>query len=203
MNNLPLALDELQSCTLKPDQFSRLIDLLGNGDGRTRGDKLGGTQELLHWRDAILSTGEQPIITGNAMDGVVTRVMDINGVPIPDESFATSVHRISSTNYGFAGERFIDWLYQEYLSEGAGNGAENTGKKGTEKLKEEYKNLTETIDILYDLYEGRDAGFQLTNVSVIAFADYLSSIAIFGVDKEQAESEAVTLAITLLKNIQS
>ena len=193
MNNLPLALDELQSCSLKPDQFSRLVYMLSNGDGRTRGDRLGGTQPLLHWRNAILSTGEQPVIVGNSMDGVVTRVMDINGVPIPDEAFAAEVHRISALNYGFAGERFILWLYKEYLSV----------KGGLDRLKDEFSELMENISFLYDLFEGRDAGFQLGNVSVIAFADYLSSMALFGVEKEQAEQEAITIATTLLKNLHN
>ena len=41
MNHMPLALDELQSCTLKPEHFSRLIYMLGNGIGKMRGDKIG------------------------------------------------------------------------------------------------------------------------------------------------------------------
>ena len=191
MNHLPLALDELQSCTLKPEHFSRLVYMLGNGIGRVRGDKFGGTQELSHWRNVILSSGEQPIITGNSMDGVVTRILDISGKPVTDPAFASEVHRIAENNYGFAGERFVEWLYGEYLCQ------------GTQRLKDGYERLRGLIDMVYELYEARDAGFHLGNVSVIAYADYLSSIALFGADKEQAESEAINLAVMLLKNIHS
>lgn len=193
MNHLPLALDELQSSTIKAENFSRVLYMLGNGIGKVRGEKFGGTQELLHWKNVILSTGEQPIIVGNSMDGVVTRVMELMAAPFDDEAFASEVHRISETNYGFAGERFIDWLFTEYLGE----------KDGTAKLRKDYERLMGLIDTTYDLLEGKEAGFHLHNVAVIAFADYLSSIAIFGVEQEQAETEAITLAITLLRNIQS
>lgn len=193
MNHFPLALDELQSSTIKAEYFSRIVYMLGNGIGKMRGDKFGGTQELLHWRNVILSTGEQPIIVGNSMDGVVTRIMELMAAPFEDEAFAAEVHRISETNYGFAGEKLISYLYEKYFGD----------KDGLINLREDYEHLMGLIDTLYDLIEGNAAGFHLSNVSVIAFADYLSSIAIFGSEPDLAENEAIDLAITLLSNIHS
>ncbi|MCR5088085.1 MAG: DUF927 domain-containing protein [Oscillospiraceae bacterium] len=189
MNHMPLALDELQSCTLKPEHFSRLIYMLGNGIGKMRGDKYGGTQEILHWRNVILSTGEQPIITGNSMDGVVTRVMELCAAPIEDEAFSASVHQICENNYGFAGERFVKWLFDNYV--------------GNEmQLRNEYEEMKELLDFLYDICEG-DAGLHLNNVALLCLADSLSSQAIFGVDKKTADNDALNLGIKILQCIHS
>ncbi len=192
MNHLPLALDELQSCMLKPEQFSRIIYMLGNGVGRVRGDRLGGTQELRHWRNVILSTGEHPIITGKALDGIATRVMDICGVPIEDEAYAAEVHRISEVNYGFAGERFIRWLLEHY-----------SGEEGLERLRTEFAVLREDIRFFSDILDGKEAGYHLDQVAVIALADSLASRAVFGLGKDKADEEAKTLGDTLLSNIHS
>ena len=186
MNHLPLALDELQSSTMRPDQFSRLTYMLGNGVGRVRGDKFGGTQELLHWRNIILSTGEQPIIAGNSMDGIVTRVMELCAAPIEDETFSASVHRICEANYGFAGGKFVEWLMRRM-----------------DNLKAEYEDMRGTIDMVYELVEGKSAGFHLQNVAVIALADSLVSQALFGLDEKTAQSEASDLAVLMLQNIHS
>lgn len=177
--------------------------MLGNGIGKVRGDKFGGTQELLHWRNVILSTGEQPIIVGNSMDGVVTRVMELMAAPFEDEAFAAEVHRISETNYGFAGEKFIAYLFNQYFAEKNGSAKGGGEKDGAAKLRADYDHLTDLIDMLYDLFDGKEAGFHLGNVAVIAFADYLSSMALFGLEKDQAENEAIDLALVLLRNIHS
>ena len=203
MNHLPLALDELQSSSIKAEYFSRILYMLGNGIGKVRGDKFGGTQELLHWRNVILSTGEQPIIVGNSMDGVVTRVMELMAAPFDDEAFAAEVHRISETNYGFAGEGFITYLFNQYFADKNGSAKSVREKDGIARLRADYDHLADLIDTLYDLFEGKEAGFHLSNVAVIAFADYLSSIALFGVPQDQAENEAVDLALVLLRNIHS
>lgn len=207
MNHLPLALDELQSSSFNAEYFSRVLYMLGNGIGKMRGDKFGGTQELLHWRNVILSTGEQPIIVGNSMDGVVTRVMEIMAAPFDDEAFAAEVHRISETNYGFAGEKFVAFLYARYLATGENGGesdeSQNSGGKGLKQLRSDYDRLAGLIDMLYDLLEGKEAGFHLGNVAVIAFADYLSSMALFGLEQDQAEDEAIDLALAILRNIHS
>ena len=203
MNHLPLALDELQSSSIKAEYFSRILYMLGNGIGKVRGDKFGGTQELLHWRNVILSTGEQPIIVGNSMDGVVTRVMELMAAPFEDEAFAAEVHRISETNYGFAGEKFIAYLFNQYFAEKNGSAKGGGEKDGAAKLRADYDHLTDLIDMLYDLFDGKEAGFHLGNVAVIAFADYLSSMALFGLEKDQAENEAIDLALVFLRNIHS
>ena len=193
MNHLPLALDELQSSSIKAEYFSRILYMIGNGIGRVRGDRNGGTQELLHWRNVILSSGEEPIIVGNSLDGISTRIMELAAGPITDEAFASEVHRISESNYGFSGEKFVNWLFKTYLDK----------KGGLEKLRKDYLDFKELLDFLYDLCEGRTPADELDKAAIIAFADYLSSQAVFGVDKEQAEHDATGLGMEILKNIQS
>lgn len=69
VRNIPLALDELQSLSLKYENLSRMMYMLGNGIGKMRGDRIGGTQKMQTWCNTILSTGEQPITVQNSMDG--------------------------------------------------------------------------------------------------------------------------------------
>lgn len=203
MNHMPLVIDELQESRMKPEQFSQLVYMLGNGSGRTRGDKYGGTQDLLHWHNCILSTGEQPILTNNSMDGEQTRVMDLYGKPISDEAFAREVHQVSERNYGFAGEKFVQWLFKNYFTkernstDPAGHGAISV-----DKLKSDYEKLGAYINEVYSLLYD-DPGFPLQNVSAIMLGDALSSQSIFGVDKETAMNDAMSLGLTILSNIHS
>ena len=88
--------------------------MLGNGIGKMRGDRIGGTQKMQTWCNTILSTGEQPITVQNSMDGENTRVMELYASPIGDTDFAREVHQISAENYGFAGQMFMDYLFHEY-----------------------------------------------------------------------------------------
>lgn len=46
VRNIPLALDELQSLSLRYENLSRMMYMLGNGIGKMRGDRIGGTQKM-------------------------------------------------------------------------------------------------------------------------------------------------------------
>ena len=66
--------------------------MLGNGIGKMRGDRIGGTQKMQTWCNTILSIGEQPITVQNSMDGENTRVMELYASPIGDTDFARTVY---------------------------------------------------------------------------------------------------------------
>ena len=69
------------------------------------------------WRNSIISTGEQPLASENSMDGVNSRVLELYGQPISDAGYGREVHRISESNYGFAGRTFIQYLIDYVVSD--------------------------------------------------------------------------------------
>lgn len=184
MRNLPLFLDELQSLALNPDYLSHIVYMLGNGIGKIRGDRFGGTQPLQRWNNAIISTGEQPITNDSSMDGESSRVLELSRAPITDSDFGKEVHQISESNFGFAGQDFMKYLFEHYPDMNA--------------LKEVFNDTREILEMLYDLYENHDPGPHLDTVAALVMSDAIASQAIHGIEKERAESDANVLGVKLL-----
>ena len=111
--NLPLCLDELQSIQDKKN-FDDIIYGLCEGSGKTRGARNGGLRRLQSWKNAIITTGEMPIVGSASKAGAMNRVIEIecDGPMMPD---AKSVHRVVSANYGFAGKRFIEAICDKQI----------------------------------------------------------------------------------------
>lgn len=137
MMHLPMGLDELQALAEKRMTVESIVYSLGNGFGKLRGAKNGGLQKTLQWRNIILSTGEMPLIRENSMDGVGSRVLELYGRPIADETTARELHQVSERNYGHAGKRYIEYLTEEILSEE--DALENLYRKMQNSLREEYQ----------------------------------------------------------------
>ena len=231
MRNLPLALDELQSFSMKFDNLSRLVYMLGNGFGKVRGDRTGGTQKMESWRNVTLSTGEQSLLFDNSMDGESTRVLELYAPPVEDTDFAREIHQVTAEHYGFAGQMFLDFLFNSYGLSGKGDaaqtgtidGADQTaqtgvdgvsstgctrgvvaaGKKdGTLKLREDYQAFRDDFKSTYEMLFDCYAGVHFDNVAVILFADYLASQAVFDVPEGAAGGEAYDLGFTLLEMLK-
>lgn len=191
VKNIPLALDELQSLSMKYDSLSRLTYMLGNGIGKMRGDRTGGTQKMQTWCNIILSTGEQPVTAESSMDGENTRVMELYAAPVEDTDFARKVHQTSAENYGFAGQMFLDYLFREYALE-----------KGPEKLRKAYQDFREEFVSLYEMIYDKCTSIYLEYTAVTAFADYLSSMAVFGLPADKAFGGAWELGSVLLEALR-
>ena len=176
LKHLPFALDELQTLNQKRLSVNDVVYTLGNGVGKTRGRVGSGIQQVEEWHNCILSTGEQPMSTDCSMDGVNTRLMELNAVPLPDEAMAQELHRVSERHYGFAGEKYIRWVVQHLDS-----------------LQSDYERIRAALT---------SRNIQLDNVAVLGLADYYSSIAVFGIPENQAFSEAADLCRELLKNLE-
>ena len=187
LKNLPLGLDELQVLNERRLSPSLIVYSLGNGYGKTRGAKNGGLQEVPTWRNSIISTGEQPLSNENSMDGVNSRVLEIYGQPISDTGFGREVHQISESNYGFVGKTYIEYLVNEVASD----------KK---QMHEDFEEMRNTLNQQFALLKKGDAGVHLDTITVLALADWYSSVSVFGVAKDVAWDEAVELGIALLCN---
>ena len=187
LKHLPLGLDELQVLNEKRLSPSFIVYSLGNGYGKTRGAKNGGLQDVPTWRNSIISTGEQPLSNENSMDGVSSRVLELYGQPIHDASYGREVHRISESNYGFAGKAFIQYLIDNVA----------TDKK---KMHEDFEEMRNTLMQKFTELNKGDIGVHLDTISVLSLADWYSSVSVFDYDRGIAWNEAVELGLAILCN---
>lgn len=110
-NNLPFIMDELQ---IEKDRksFDNEIYMLTEGVGKMRGNKTGGIDVTPTWRNCIITTGEEPILTASSGGGASNRVIEAeckgNLFKNPKE-----VLHVISENYGFFGKVFVAYLSKE------------------------------------------------------------------------------------------
>lgn len=112
VNSLPLILDELQIVGDKKD-FDRLIYMLSEGVGRSRGAKTGGLQKVTSWQNCILTNGEQPISNGSSAGGAMNRIIEIDCKDTKLFTDPVKVVDIVKKNYGHAGRLFVELLQTE------------------------------------------------------------------------------------------
>lgn len=113
LNSLPYCMDELQiqSASGQKD-FDRIIYKLTEGVGKIRGAKSGGLRQTATWKNTILTTGEDPILTSSSMGGATVRVIEIEAEkPIYHDLVALC--GAINANYGFAGEEFVSFLQED------------------------------------------------------------------------------------------
>lgn len=153
--NIPFAGDELQAIKNKDSDFSKLIYKLIQGEGKSRGTVDGGIAEQSKWKCAFITTGEEPISSTIAKEGVKNRTIEIeeNGALIKNGKETVN---ILLNNYGFAGKSFIENL------------------PNTEEL---LKRHTEIFNELNAINKGTSK--QTNTLAAIALADEISSKYIF------------------------
>lgn len=116
LNNIPLCIDELQLSKDSRGKSRFDVYQLAQGTGRTRGNKQGGIDKPPTWSLCILTTGESPIVQGNAGAGAVNRVIDIECKPDqPAIRDGRVVCKVIRQNYGHAGRRFVESLTEDYV----------------------------------------------------------------------------------------
>lgn len=120
LNHLPLIVDELQLAKDSRGKLAFDVYALAEGVGRTRGNKNGGIDRTPTWSNCILTSGETPITNSSAGAGAVNRVIEIeclSSQKIIEDGHTTA--GILRKNYGFAGQEFVERLYQEGNTERA------------------------------------------------------------------------------------
>lgn len=117
LNSLPMCIDELQiQSSAGIRDFDRIIYQLTEGVGRARGAKTGGLQRMNTWRNCIITNGEHPISNSSSGGGAVNRVIEFEC----DEkvySDLVGICAVISSNYGFAGREFVEFLQQDGMFE--------------------------------------------------------------------------------------
>ena len=117
LNSLPMCIDELQiQSSSGVRDFDRIIYQLTEGVGRARGAKTGGLQRMNTWKNCIITNGEHPISNSSSGGGAVNRVIEFEC----DEkvySDLVGICAVISSNYGFAGREFVEFLQQDGMFE--------------------------------------------------------------------------------------
>ena len=112
--DLPLCVDELQT-QQNTRSFDELIYRLCEGTGRSRATSTGGLREQYGWRNCIIATGEQPILSDSSLAGSMNRVIPVY---CQQPLFTDSGSEINAfcnelrQQYGTAGRRFVQQLLQ-------------------------------------------------------------------------------------------
>lgn len=106
VRGLPVLLDESQH--IKPDDRSRvgeLLYMLPTNRGRARAK---GWNSGLEWECVVISTGEQSLLTMSVHQGLSARVHRVEGDdPFPNAESANAARAAFSQNYGHAGPAFV------------------------------------------------------------------------------------------------
>nr|WP_273483682.1 DUF927 domain-containing protein [Desulforamulus ruminis] len=184
--DLPMAVDEKQVVGDKQGFVEGLVYLLGLGKGKARGNRGGGVQSFHTWRTIALTTGEEPISGDSSHTGIKTRVMELWGIPLPDEKEARKLHHLTRDHYGFAGPMFVKKLLQEL----------DTNR---EALMNEYNGFVEYLEKVAPTHMGS----HITGIALCCLADYYASQWIFGVDEDAAFNDAFNLSGTVLGMLET
>ncbi len=181
LNYLPFAIDELQVLNEKKMPLENIIYSLSLMQGKFRGRRDGGLQDIPTWKNIVITTGEKAIMKESSQDGVSTRTLEIYGKVLRDEEEASQVHVLAEKNYGFAGKEFMIKL--------------------CEKLKNEQKCLNEDYErIRFELKANGLISGHMDNVANVCLADYYASMMVWGETEEKAFNEAIAMGVKIIEN---
>lgn len=176
-HSIPMVIDERET---KKDAdrggLSQTVYRLCEGRSKGRGTRGGGVERMREWRTTFLSTGEAPLSNDNSKAGAMNRIVEIEcRAPLFQDPKATV--ELVREHYGHAGKVFIEFLL----------GLTDFGEvKRTVAVFQQY------------LRDNTDISDKLTAaLAHIGTADYLSSIAVFGLDPDTAREQAKDLVTRL------
>lgn len=158
LNSLPMCIDELQiqsSAGIK--DFDKMIYMLTEGIGKTRGAKTGGLQRTNTWKNCIITNGEHPISNANSGGGAVNRVIEFE-CSEKVYSDLVGMSNIVQSNYGFAGRIFVEFLQEDGVLE------------NVNRLQKEY---------FRELLKSDSTDKQAASASAILAADRIATALIF------------------------
>lgn len=175
VNSLPLMIDELM-IKHQTKSFDDIIYQLTEGVGKGRGQKTGGLQKLNTWKNAILTTGEKPILNAMSNGGAVNRVIEIDCKDVKIFNDPISVASGVKKHFGMAGKIFVDYLNNEAIKE-----------EIRAYQKEQYRDIIERYNITEK---------QALAGSLIITADYFADQFIFQTGESLSVGEVTPFLLT-------
>ena len=108
--DMPVLLDETSHIPAKGQETAaRLVYALASGQGRGRGTR-GGSEAVSTYRTVVLSTGEAPITSWCAQEGVAARTIELHGAPCESAEQSRALLWAITDHHGHLGPRAVAWL---------------------------------------------------------------------------------------------
>ncbi len=184
-NDFPTVINEKQVMGGHDKQgaLEQIVYMLEGGHGKVRSGK-SGMQRTSTWRSIGMASGEEPLSKESSVQGVKTRLLELNVYPVMEDAAAKKVYAHVEENHGQAGPFFVERLIQD-----AGN---------------DYRDIHNARDALVTVLH-RDFpehfSIHIDNVALVAIADYLVSCWIFGATPAEAQQEAYDLACQIMQEL--
>ena len=181
-NDFPLVINERQVMmgNNKQEALESLVYMLEGGHGKVRASK-SGIRKAATWRTIAMASGEEPLSKESSIQGVKTRLIELNTYPVLPEETAKLVYTIDEEQHGTAGRAFIERLLQEAGTEYA---EILTARQALiERLRADYPEHFEP---------------HIDNVATVAIADMLVSMWLFGAVPEEAQQDAYDMAAVIM-----
>ena len=181
-NDFPLVINERQVMmgNNKQEALESLVYMLEGGHGKVRASK-SGIRKTATWRTIAMASGEEPLSKESSIQGVKTRLVELNTYLVLPEETAKLVYTIDEEQHGTAGRAFVGRLLQESGTEYAEILAARQAL--INRLRTDYPEHFEP---------------HIDNVATVAIADMLASMWIFGETPEEAQQGAYDMAIAIM-----
>ncbi|MCQ1535762.1 DUF927 domain-containing protein [Methanosarcina sp. KYL-1] len=107
----PIYFDE----TSNNKEFQDVIYMIGNEQGKNRGNKDGGIDKAGKWKTVVQTTGETPLSKGQSTNtGIQMRVIEIfEGIPRLDADYIERVKETLDNNYGLFQDEIIQRIFKD------------------------------------------------------------------------------------------
>ena len=181
-NDFPLVINERQVMmgNNKQEALESLVYMLEGGHGKVRASK-SGIRKTATWRTIAMASGEEPLSKESSIQGVKTRLVELNTYPVLPEETAKLVYTIDEEQHGTAGRAFIERLLQD------------AGTEYAEILAARQALINRLRVECPDHFEPH-----IDNVATVAIADMLASMWLFGESPEAAQQGAYDMAIAIM-----
>lgn len=184
-NDFPLVINERQVMmgNNKQESLESLVYMLEGGHGKVRASK-SGIRKTATWRTIAMASGEEPLSKESSIQGVKTRLIELNVYPVLPETVAKMVYAMDEEQHGTAGRAFVERLLQEASTAYAEILAARQALIA--RLRTDYPEHFEP---------------HIDNVATVSIADMLSSMWLFGEPSEAAQQEAYDMAAAVMAEL--
>lgn len=121
LNHLPAIVDDFAQVKKrygdKPNDFSEEVYMLCSGMSKNRSNTSLGLQRQRTWKNAILTTSEQSLISDTSQGGMINRIIEVESESVIfNKKAAPGIVQTISENYGYAGKDFIESVTVEEVT---------------------------------------------------------------------------------------
>lgn len=151
-----------------------LAYLVGGGTGKARGTVTGGLRRIASWLSIGFVSGEHPLLKLGVANGARNRTLELHVTPMT-QVLAAQVHVALDQHYGLTGPAYLEELIARYVVPG--------------RLDE----LRQLFDSFVAVLASGPADQTGRYIALLALADFLARMFVFGEDEVPARAAAVSM----------